>query len=63
MRWTRQFRKTSEADADGEAVWALYPDADINVAMMLRITRWMVTRKPDRRLLNSHIFVAEAGKD
>ncbi len=22
MRWTRQFRKTSEADADGEAVWS-----------------------------------------
>jgi hypothetical protein len=27
MRWTRQCRKTSDADADGEVVWSWRPDA------------------------------------
>jgi hypothetical protein len=27
MRWTRQCRKTSDTDADGEGVWSWRPDA------------------------------------
>jgi len=37
---------TNGAKADGEVVWSRRPDAGVKFAMMLRITRVMVTRKP-----------------
>jgi hypothetical protein len=35
----------------------------VKLAMMLRITPMTVTTKPDHRLSNAHIFVAEVGGD
>ena len=35
--------------SDGEVVWARCPDADIKVAMVLRITRRTETTKPGLR--------------
>jgi hypothetical protein len=50
MRWTRSrqalLRKTTDVIADGEAVWSWRPDAGAKLAMMLRITRATVARKP-----------------
>src|ERR1700722_1783683 len=46
MRWTPSPWQTSRVWADGEVVWSRYPDADINLAMMLRITPGTVARKP-----------------
>jgi hypothetical protein len=37
---------TNGAQADGEVVWFRRPDAGVKFAMMLRITRAMVTKKP-----------------
>jgi hypothetical protein len=37
---------TNSADADGEVVWFRRPGAGVKFAMMLRITRMMVTIKP-----------------
>jgi hypothetical protein len=40
---------TNGAEADGEVVWSGRLDAGVKFAMMLRITRMTVTRKPDHR--------------
>jgi len=37
---------TNSAEADGEVVWSWRPDAGVKFAMMLRITRMTVARKP-----------------
>jgi hypothetical protein len=44
-----KLRLTSAADAYGENVWSGRPDAGVKFAMMLRITRMTVTRKPVHR--------------
>jgi hypothetical protein len=49
MRWTRQRRKTSDSNADGEVVWSRHLDADVKLATMLRIALAMVTKKPDHQ--------------
>jgi hypothetical protein len=49
MRWTRMARQTNVANADGEVVWSWPPDAEVKLAMMLRITLATGARKPGPR--------------
>jgi hypothetical protein len=49
MRWTRMARQTNVACADGEVVWSWPPDAEVKLAMMLRITLATGARKPGPR--------------
>jgi hypothetical protein len=49
MRWTRMARQTNVACADGEVVWSWPPDAEVKLAMMLRITLTTGARKPGPR--------------
>jgi hypothetical protein len=46
MRWTLLCCQTSDAAADGEAVWFWHPDADAKLAKVLRTTPMTVARKP-----------------
>ena len=47
MRWTRQWRKTSGTEADGEVVWSWRPDAGAKVR---RVTCEMtVAKEPGHR--------------
>jgi len=39
-------RKTSVYDADGEVMWAWYPDADIKSARCLASRRWRRQESP-----------------
>src|SRR6202171_6857177 len=47
MRWTRQPRLTSVADADGEVVWSWRPDAGVKLCGAIRMAT--VARKPVHR--------------
>ena len=49
MRWTRMARQTNVACADGEVAWSRPPDAEVKLAMMLRITPATGARKPGPR--------------
>src|ERR1700690_4385304 len=49
MRWTRMARQTNVAEADGEVAWSRPPDAEVKLAMMLRITPATGARKPGPR--------------
>jgi len=49
MRWTRRARQTNVAGADGEVAWSRPPDAEVKLAMMLRITLATGARKPGPR--------------
>jgi hypothetical protein len=44
--FARRSLSAKTGGADGEVVWSRYPDADINLVMMLRITPGTVARKP-----------------
>jgi hypothetical protein len=58
MRWTRRYRLTSDANADGKAVWSWHPDAGVKLADVCRRRRLSspalrgergISRKPLRR--------------
>lgn len=61
MRWTQTARQTNVPCADGEVAWSRPPDAEVKLAMMLRITPATVTTKPDHRLFDSHILEPQSG--
>jgi len=48
-RLARRSHLAKTGVADGEVAWAWYPDADIKLAMMLRITLATETTKPGLR--------------
>jgi hypothetical protein len=63
MRWTRVVQKTNAPNADGEAAWSRYLDADINLVTMLRIAPGMVTKSPiTRESAEETVKTIRAGK-
>jgi hypothetical protein len=47
-RWTREYRKTNGADADGEVVWSRRPDAGVKLRGRFRAAMVTKSRSPRR---------------